>query len=142
MKPTPIELETLYAHCSAIEFRAGTDDKNLSSIILGFDDHVTGSRAYTALHAWAKDDELVATLSRRDDYINATLIHTSQHEIVTLSGLSFNESQLHEFIKEVPQDRRLLLAHHLNPLTGYRFITQQDAASKLRLVRYIVMQPA
>ncbi len=142
MKPTAREIEKLFAHCSAIAFRADTDSKELPSIILGFDDRITGSRAYSGLSKWAKDDELVATLSRSNYYIDATLIHTGQNEIVSLTGLAFNEKELEEFIKKSPQDRRLLLALRVNPLTEYHLITQNDAGSHLTLVRYIVLLPA
>ena len=135
------EIERLFSPCSAIGFLVSDDHaKQLPKIILGFDDEVSGSVAYHALRNWAKDDDLIAALLNKEDYIDVTFVHTESYETATVSQLSFREKDYSDFIKSEPQGRRLAINHCINPINNGTLIQVLDP-SPLVLVRYILIIP-
>jgi hypothetical protein len=141
MKPTPLQLESLFAHCSAIAFQASTD--GMPSIIFVFDNQVTPNIAFRSLLEWASNDEIVAALCRKEtssgQYIEAILIHSQLNEVVKLSGLSFVENEFQLFINSISQSTNVNLVMGVSA-ADKKIISGEHLS--LTLIRYIILQSA
>lgn len=128
--------EELFAACSSLMFRR-TSREQTAAVVLCFPDIVTASHARQALLEWAKDRELIVALSRKVDGIEATLIHTGQQQVLTMSELSFNADEYSEFLRIETQDRPLLIECRAE---GIAKDTSFAESRSLFLLRYVATQ--